>query len=160
MVRLQLNTQPIWFDHINNWEERSWRRTIQALILHFGDVIMGVMASQITSLEIVYLAVYSGGDQRKHQSSAPLVCVRGINRWTANSPHINGQYCGKCFHLMTSSCQLFDSLFRRRSKKTSKLRVTGLCAGISPVNGEFPAQMASTAENVSIWWHHHVGPVV
>ena len=41
------------------------------------------------------------------------------------------------------------------SKKTSKLRVTGLCAGNSPGTGEFPAQMASHAENVSIWWRHH-----
>ena len=40
-------------------------------------------------------------------------------------------------------------------KKTSKLRVTGLCAGNSPVTGEFPAQRASYAENVSIWWRHH-----
>ena len=47
-------------------------------------------------------------------------------------------------------------LFGRRSKETSKLRVAGLCAGNSPVTGEFPAQMASNAENVSIWWHHHV----
>ena len=39
--------------------------------------------------------------------------------------------------------------------KTSKLRVTGLCAGNSPETGEFPAQMASNAENVSIWWRHH-----
>ena len=39
---------------------------------------------------------------------------------------------------------------------TVKLRVTGLCAGNSPVTGEFPAQMASNAENVSIWWRHHV----
>ena len=43
----------------------------------------------------------------------------------------------------------------RRSKKTSKLRVTGLRAGISPVTGEFLVQMASNAENVSIWWRHH-----
>ena len=50
---------------------------------------------------------------------------------------------------------LLNRLFRRRSKKTSKLRVTGLCAGNSPVTGEFPAQMASNAENVSIWWRHH-----
>ena len=48
-----------------------------------------------------------------------------------------------------------NGLFRRRSNKTSKLRVTGLCAGNSPVTGEFPAQMASNAENVSIWWRHH-----
>ena len=47
---------------------------------------------------------------------------------------------------------LLNRLFRRRSKKTSKL--TGLCVGNSPVTGEFPAQMASNAENVSIWWRH------
>ena len=51
---------------------------------------------------------------------------------------------------------LLNRLLRRRSKKTSKFRVTGLCAGNSPVTGEFPAQTASNAENVSIWWRHHV----
>ena len=51
---------------------------------------------------------------------------------------------------------LLNRLFRRRSKKTSKLRVTGLCAGNSPGTGEFPAQMASNVENVSIWWRHYV----
>ena len=40
-------------------------------------------------------------------------------------------------------------------KKASKLRATGLCAGNSPVTGEFPAQRASDAENASIWWRHH-----
>ena len=55
---------------------------------------------------------------------------------------------------------LLNRIFRRRSKKTSKLRVTGLCVGNSPVTGEFPAQMASNAENVSIWWRHHVLHVI
>ena len=50
---------------------------------------------------------------------------------------------------------LLNRLFRSRWNKTSKLRVTGLCAGNSPGTGEFPAQMASNAENVSIWWRHH-----
>ena len=50
---------------------------------------------------------------------------------------------------------LLNRLFGRRSKKTSKFRVAGLCAGNSPGTGEFPAQMASNAENVSIWWRHH-----
>ena len=50
---------------------------------------------------------------------------------------------------------LLNRLFRRRSKKASKLRVTGLCAGNSPVTSEFPTQMASNAENVSIWWRRH-----
>ena len=65
---------------------------------------MGEMASRITSLSIVYLIVYSGADQRKHQSSASLAFVWGIHR--------------------------------------------------GPGTGEFPAQMASNAENVSIWWRH------
>ena len=53
---------------------------------------------------------------------------------------------------------LLNRLFERRSKKTSKLRVTGLCVGNSPETGEFPAQMASNAENISIWWRHHDTP--
>ena len=69
--------------------------------VHYNDVIMGAIASQITSLTIIYSIVYSDANQRKHQSSASLVFARGIHR------------------------------------------------------GEVPAQMASNAENVSIWWRHH-----
>ena len=50
---------------------------------------------------------------------------------------------------------LLSRLFRRRSKKTSKLRVTGRCEGNSPGTGEFSAQIASNAEKASIWWRHH-----
>ena len=50
---------------------------------------------------------------------------------------------------------LLNRLFVRKSKKTSKLCVNGLCVRNSPGTGEFPAQMASNAENVSIWWRHH-----
>ena len=63
---------------------------------------MGAMASQITSLAIVYSTVHSGPYQRKHQSSASLVFVRGIRRWPVNSPH-KWPVTRKCFHLMTSS---------------------------------------------------------
>ena len=48
---------------------------------------MGAMASQITSLTIVYSTVYSGVDKRKHQSSASMAFVRGIHRWPVDSPH-------------------------------------------------------------------------
>ena len=54
---------------------------------HYSDVIMGAIASQITSLTIVYSAVYSDADQRKHQSSASLAFVGGIHRRPVNSPH-------------------------------------------------------------------------
>ena len=54
---------------------------------HYNDVIMGAIASQITSLTIVYSIVYSDADQRKHQSSTSLAFVRGIHRGPVNSPH-------------------------------------------------------------------------
>ena len=57
------------------------------IFCHYNDVIMGAIASQITSFMIVYSTVYSGADQRKHQSSASLACVRVIHRWPVNSPH-------------------------------------------------------------------------
>ena len=66
--------------------------------LHYDDVIMTMLASQITSLTVVYSIVYSGVNQRKHQSSASLAFVR--DRWVSRT---NGQLRGKCFHLMTSS---------------------------------------------------------
>ena len=57
---------------------------------------------------------------------------------------------------ITSLTTVYSTVYsRRRSKKTQKFRVTGLCEGNSPVNGEFPAQRASDVENVSIWWRHH-----
>ena len=55
--------------------------------VHYIDVIMTTMASQITSLTIVYSTVYSDVDQRKHQSSASLAFVWGIHRWPVNSPY-------------------------------------------------------------------------
>ena len=54
---------------------------------HYGDVIMGLIASQITSLTIVYSTVYSDEDQRKHQSPASLAFVRGIHRGPVHFPH-------------------------------------------------------------------------
>ena len=152
---------------------------------------MTTMASQITSLTVVYSTVYSDADQRKHQSSASLAFVWGIHRdrWI---PRTKGQLRGKCLHLMTSSCDVLIyprlcqygaegvfpwgifvifsvcasiyahychygcvimsamasqitgisivyttvCLFRRRSKETPKLPVTGLCGGMHrwPVN--------------------------
>ena len=55
--------------------------------IHYGDVIMGAIVSKITSLAIVYSTVYSGADQRKHQSSALLAFVLGVHRGPVNSPH-------------------------------------------------------------------------
>ena len=75
---------------------------------HYIDVIMTTMASQITSITVVYSTVYSDADQRKHQSSASLAFVWGIHRdrWI---PRTKGQLRGKYFHLMTSSWKQGDS---------------------------------------------------
>ena len=74
------------------------------------------MASQITSLTTVYSTVYSGADQRKHQSSVSLAFVRIVHRWI---PRTNGQYRWKCFHLMTSSWSIAVPEFIVMTKLTS-----------------------------------------
>ena len=72
------------------------RKPLQPLFDHYSDVIISAMASQITSLTIVYSTIYSRADQRKHQSSASLAFVRGIHRRPVNSPH-NGPVTRKIF---------------------------------------------------------------
>ena len=64
-----------------------WDTIAPIMWLHYDDVVMGTMASQITSLTIVYSTIYSDAAQRKHQSSASLAFVRGIHRGPVNSPH-------------------------------------------------------------------------
>ena len=54
---------------------------------HYNDTVISAMASQITSLRIVYSTVFAGVNQRKHQCSASLASVRGIHRWPVTSPH-------------------------------------------------------------------------
>ena len=87
---------------------------VKYLIKHtcyYCDTIMGAMASHITSLTIVYSTVYSGANQRKHQSSASLAFVQGMNRWLVNCPHtwpVTRQF----FNLMTSSCPVYGSHLR------------------------------------------------
>ena len=81
--------------------------------------------------------------------------LEGVDIWHYNDV-ISG--CDSVSNHQPHDC-LLSRLFRHRSKKTSKLCVTGLCAGNSPVTGEFPAQRASKAENVSIWWRY-LGAIV
>ena len=59
------------------------------------------------------------------------------------------------WRLKSPAPRLFTQPFIQAQIKKSKLRATGLCEGNTPVTGEFPAQKASKAENVSIWWRHH-----
>ena len=64
------------------------RRVLGFLLwVHYNNVIMSAMASQITSPTIVYSTVYSGAHQRNHQNFASLAFLRGIHWWPVNSPH-------------------------------------------------------------------------
>ena len=69
------------------WQWGASQSRVCVVVAHYTDVIMSTMVSQITSLTIVWSTVYSGADQRKHQSSASLAFVQGIHRWPVNSPH-------------------------------------------------------------------------
>ena len=78
-----------WSGSSCSWDHSEWKISslVQNQDWHYRDVIMGEIASQITSLKIVYSTVYSDADQRKHQSSASLAFVRAIHRGPVNSPH-------------------------------------------------------------------------
>ena len=90
-INLKIENQPIGDAQI-----RLMSRYLSAVIayrclnlwtLHYDDVIMTMLASQITSLTVVYSIVYSGVNQRKHQSSASLAFVWEIHRGPVNFPH-------------------------------------------------------------------------
>ena len=66
---------------------QSIRSEFYSICGHYSDIIMSVMASQITSVSIVCSTVCSGVDQIKHQSSALLAFVRGIHQWPGDFPH-------------------------------------------------------------------------
>ena len=85
---------------------------------HHNDVIMSGVASQSTSITIVYSAVYSGTDQRKHQSSASQAFVRGIHRGPVNSPH-KGLVTWKMFP--------FDDVIMFRSTSSAKPKLPKQC---------------------------------
>ena len=70
--------------------------------------------------------------------------------------HYNDVIMGAMASQIISLTIVYSTIYSGADQITSKLRVTGLCVGNSPGTGEFPAQMASNAENVSMWWRHHV----
>ena len=82
LVKSLLKYGALTFSRMNSSSPQSIHYSI-----HYRNIIMGAMASQITSLTIVYSTIHSSSDQTKHQSSAPLAFVRGIHRWPVNSPH-------------------------------------------------------------------------
>ena len=106
---------------------------------------------RMNALNIDLIEENNGGVAAIHRQPRRRYC--SISSWWRHNGHdgVSNHQPHDCF---------LNRLFRRRSKKTSKLRVTGLCAGNSHGTGEFPAQMASNAKNVSIWWRHYVLTIV
>ena len=88
LCRIELLMNMWWRKRLR---KQQWRLKIISQVTitgwHYGDAIMGAIASQITSLTIVYSTVYSDADKNKHQSSASLAFVQGIHRVPVNSPH-------------------------------------------------------------------------
>ena len=113
---------------------------------HYADVIMTKMASQITSLTVVYSTVYSDADQIKHQSSASLAFVWGIHRdrWI---PRTKDQLRGKCFHLMTSSWEigLVPQLLKQLARHYSDAIVSTMASQITAVS-DFYSNVCSDAD--------------
>ena len=103
------------------------------------------------ALQIVKL-VFTG-DMSRQNGGVCVIIVSGTFSQILALRWCHNEHGGVSNHLL-HNCVL-NCLFGRRSKETSKLRVTGLCVGNSPVTGEFPTQRASSAENISIWWRHH-----
>ena len=101
--------------HIRTEPKQSCRQLETPLNEHYGDVKMGAIVSQITSLTIVYSTVYLDADQRKHQSSASLAFVRGIHRGPVNSPHK---------WLVTRKMFPFDDVIIRTKIELSSIRNT------------------------------------
>ena len=101
----------------------KYTHNFQGCFTHYSDVIMSMVASQIASLTIAYSTVYSGADQRKHQSSATLAFVREIHRWPVNSPH-KGPVTRKMFP--------FDDVFMWWSNSTAVHHVYRLTHHIYP----------------------------
>ena len=97
-MNFELSYVILWDESHGGWTNHT----------HYNDVIMSAMASQITSIAIVYSTFYSGAEQRKHQSSASLAFVRGIHRSPVNFPQ-KWPVTRKCFHLMTSSCPQIEA---------------------------------------------------
>ena len=103
------------------WWSQYWS-VIWIELNHYNDVIMSAMASQITSLTIVYSSVYSDADQLKYQSSASLAFVWGIQRWPVNSPH-KGPVTRKIF-LFDDVIMCYKSIFRMSCTRLFRRRST------------------------------------
>ena len=116
----------------------------KALSWHYNDVIMSAIVSQITGASIVYSAVCSGADQRKHQSSASLAFVRGIDQWPVNSSH-KGPVTRKMFPfddaIMTTNCRSWSTNVRILLTPTTKSQMAHVTLFFDLLTGKWSSPM-------------------
>ena len=124
----------------------------------YNDVIMGAIASQITSLTIVYSTVYSGADERNHQSPASLAYVWGIHRWPVNSPH-KWPVTRKMFPLddviMSKTYLLFTAMEISAGAKVVPSNVAShmkLLPSRAPMPGMLEGKLVPTVATKSMVW--------
>ena len=120
---------------------------------HYDDVIMGEIASQITSLTIVYSTVYSGADQSKHQSSTSLAFVWGIHRGPVNSPH-KWPVTRKMFPFDDVIMLVhFSAVFLKRS--LLKMYSSIICSAATKMRQNFSVCCALLWLHVGQWYGYH-----
>ena len=130
-----------WWYHSKNLQNTSEIYTRFVLVKLFND--LQASSDVITTTRMYVSSSYMRDTIICLLSKAPVSL-----RWRHNERHsVSNHQPHHC---------LLNHLFRRISKKTSKIHVNGLCVGNWPVTCEFPAQIASNAENISIWWRHHI----
>ena len=127
-----------------------WAHNSNLVKTHFDLSFIIMIASSSSSNGPMWLQIFTC-----HDTQSAVTCTKLWPNYIMNSLQWRHNERGCVSNQQRLHC-LLSCRFRPRAKKTSKLRVTGLCAGNSPVTGEFPAQKASNVENVSIWWRHYV----
>ena len=105
----------------------------QCMLVHYDDVKMTMLASQITSLMVVYSIVYSGVNQRKHQSSASLAFVREIHRGPVNFPH-KWAVTRKMFPFDDVIMKMWQAIARTSGTSTHCIYMSGLILGLCRTN--------------------------
>ena len=144
------------YTHFIKCEQREIEMRIYAYICVTYDVCLTI------NQYILYNTSSFVSFELYRWKSSPRHVVKRVSRFTSKLYSSFYHYNDAIMSAMAyvSNHQPHDCLvsrsFRRISKKTSMLRVTGFCAGNSRLTDEFPAQRASNAENVSIWWRHYV----
>ena len=159
----------LWVDRYplrrKRWITTDLSQRMCAVIWRFVDMESGHIYS--TDLEIELRYVWSGLVHKIYKTirDSYVKAHKNYNAWhpcqkgNFQVPNINAIQWRHNGHDSVSNHkphEFTQPFIQTQIKESIKLCVTGLCAGNSPVIGEFPAQMASNTENVSIWWRHHV----